>query len=75
MKPEPLFPMTEDWSPAQKLAVYDFCRVLSESLWLRYKDELLEEMIRQDQRQGLAPISKDDGENLEFPFDDDLQIF
>ena len=42
MKPEPLFPLTEEWSPAQKLAVYDFCRLLSETLWQQYEDELLD---------------------------------
>ena len=72
MKPEPLFPLTEDWSPAQKLAVYDFCRLLSEMLWQHYEDDLIDEMIRLDRRNGFAPLRDIDERNLELPFDDEL---
>jgi hypothetical protein len=74
MKPEPLFPLTEDWSPAQKLAVYDFCRLLSETLWQQYEDELIDEMIRLDRTNGLAPLRDVDERNLELPFDDELSF-
>ena len=75
MKPAPLFPLTEEWSPAQKLAVYDFCRLLSETLWQQYEDELLDEMLRQDQRHGFAPIHDADNANLELQFYDDQLKF
>jgi hypothetical protein len=74
MKPEPLFPLTEDWSPAQKLAVYDFCRLLSETLWQQYEDELIDEMIRLDRTNGFAPLRDVDERNLELPFDDELSF-
>ena len=72
MKPQSLFPLTEDWSPAQKLAVYDFCRLLSETLWQQYEDELIDEMIRLDRANGFAPLRGADERNLELPFDDEL---
>lgn len=75
MKPQSLFPLAEDWSPAQKLAVYDFCRLLSETLWQQYEDELIDEMIRIDHANGFAPLSAADDRNLELPFDDDDLMF
>ena len=72
MKPEPLFPLTEEWSPAQKLAVYDFCRLLSETLWQHYENDLIEEMIRLDRANGFTPLTDVDERNLELPFDDEL---
>jgi len=71
MKPAPLFPLAETWSSAQKLAVYDFCRLLSETLWQQYQDELLDEMLREDQRHGFDLMRDADNANLELPFDDD----
>jgi hypothetical protein len=72
MKTQPLFPLTEEWSPAQKLAVYDFCRLLSETLWQHYEDDLIAEMIRLDRANGFAPLRDADERNLELPFDDEL---
>ena len=74
MKPEPFFPLIEAWSPAQKLAVYDFCRLLSETLWQQYEDELIDEMIRLDRTNGFAPLRDTDDRNLELPFDDELSF-
>ena len=75
MKPPPLFALTEEWSPAQKLAVYDFCRLLSETLWLQYEDVLLEEMMRIDRANGFTDPCAAEERNLELPFDDDELTF
>ena len=60
------------WSPEQKLAVYDFCRLISEMLWQQDRDCLLEAMIRDDQEHGFDHAYDLDHPNLELPFDDDL---
>ena len=57
----------ESWSPEQKLAVYDLCRLICEILWQHDRDGLLEAMIRDDYDRGF-----DHTGNLELPFDDDL---
>ena len=62
----------ESWSPEQKLAVYDFCRIISESLWQQDRDGLLEAMIRDDRERGFDHGHNFDNPNLELPFDDDL---
>ena len=45
----------ETWSPEQKLAVYDLCRLISEILWQHDRDGLLEAMIRDDHDARLRP--------------------
>ena len=61
----------ESWSSEQKLAVYDLCRMISESLWQQDRDGLLEAMIRDDHKRGFDHTDLDNP-NLELPFDDDL---
>ena len=55
----------ETWSPEQRLAVYDLCRLISESLWQQDRDGLLEAMIRDDEERGF-----DHAGNLELPFEE-----
>ena len=62
----------ETWSIEQKLAVYDLCRLISESLWQQDRDGLLEAMIRDDHKRGFDHTDDLDNPNLELPFDDDL---
>ena len=64
--------MMESWSPEQKLAVYDLCRIISESLWQQDRDSLLQAMIHDDQQRGFDHAPDLDNPNLELPFDDDL---
>lgn len=67
--PPLLLPIIDTWSIEQKLAVYDLCRLISESLWEQDRDALLEAMIRDDRERGIA---RDNNLNLELPFEDDL---
>lgn len=63
----------QTWSIEQKLAVYDLCRLIGETLWQHDRDGLLEAMIRDDLARGFAHADDDDHHrNLELPFDDDL---
>jgi len=62
----------ETWSPEQKLAVYDLCRLISEILWQQDRDGLLQAMIHDDQARGFDHAYDLDNRNLELPFDDDL---
>jgi hypothetical protein len=62
----------DTWSIEQKLAVYDLCRLISETLWQHDRDGLLEAMIRDDQARGFEHAGNLDNRNLELPFDDDL---
>ena len=62
----------ETWSPEQRLAVYDLCRLISESLWQQDRDGLLEAMIRDDHKRGFDHTDDLENPNLELPFDDDL---
>ena len=59
-------PIMDTWSIEQKLAVYDLCRLISETPWQHDRDGLLEAMIRDDHARGF------DHRNLELPFQDDL---
>jgi len=68
--PLPL-PIMDSWSPEQKLAVYDLCRLISEILWQHDRDCLLEAMIRDDRLHGFDHVDVPDERNLELPFDDD----
>jgi hypothetical protein len=64
--------MMETWSPEQRLAVYDFCRLISEILWQHDRDGLLEAMIRDDHKRGFDHTGDLDNPNLELPFEDNL---
>jgi hypothetical protein len=70
----PPLPLTiiDTWSIEQKLAVYDLCRLISETLWQHDRDGLLEAMIRDDHARGFDHAHDLDNRNLELPFDDDL---
>ena len=69
--PPPLpLSIMESWSPEQRLAVYDLCRIISEILWQHDRDGLLEAMIRDDRERGFDHDL--DNRNLELPFEDDL---
>ena len=46
----------DTWSPEQKLAVYDLCRLISETLWQHDRDGLLEAMIRDDNERGFDHV-------------------
>ena len=70
--PPLLLHIMETWSPEQKLAVYDLCRLMSESLWQHDRDGLLEAMIRDDNNRGFDHAYDIDNPNLELPFEDDL---
>jgi hypothetical protein len=78
MKTTPLpLPLMETWSVEQKLAVYDLCRLISESLWQHDRDGLLQAMIRDDQERGFDHDADNQAHdlgsrNLELPFEDDL---
>jgi hypothetical protein len=69
MKHIPHFALMDEWTPSQALAVYDFCRLLSETLWLRYHDVLLEQMIACDRAHGFEHLEPP---NDNLPFDDDM---
>ena len=71
-KPPLPLPIIETWSPEQKLAVYDLCRLISEILWQHDRDGLLEAMIRDDDNRGFDHAHDIDNRNLELPFEDDL---
>ena len=74
MMTRPTLPLSimESWSPEQKLAVYDFCRIIGEVLWQHDRDGLLKAMIRDDRDRGCDHADDPDNPNLELPFDDDL---
>ncbi len=73
MMTRPSIPLSiiDTWSPEQKLAVYDFCRLISEILWQHDRDGLLEAMIRDDNDRGFNHAYDIDNRNLELPFEDD----
>jgi len=73
MTTQPSLPLIDEWTPAQKLAVYDFCRLMSELLWQQDRDLLLEEMMRIDRANGCEHQADD--RNLELPFGDDELTF
>jgi len=72
MKNELPYELMQNWTPEQLLAVYDFCRLMSEAIWLQHEDTLLEQMIDSDQagKSGLQ-AQQTDHLNLELPFNDD----
>ena len=73
MRTPPLpLPIMDTWSIEQKLAVYDLCRLISETPWQHDRDGLLEAMIRDDLERGFDHTYDLDNCNLELPFEDDL---
>ena len=74
MMTTPSLPLSimKNWSPEQKLAVYDLCQVISEFLWHHDRDALLEAMIRDDRDRGIDHTCDLDDHNLQLPFDDEL---
>lgn len=69
MKPSLPYELMQNWTPEQRLAVYDFCRLMSEAIWLQHKDALLEQMIDSDRELDLLDDNTNN-DNLELPFDD-----
>lgn len=67
----PPLSVIDEWTPPQKLAVYEFCRLMGEILWQQYEDVLLAEMIRIDRARGFEQPSPVAERNLELPFEDD----
>ena len=61
-------PIMDTWSTEQKLAVYDLCRLISETLWQHDRDGLLEAMISDDRDRGFDHACHLDNRNLELPF-------
>ena len=72
MKQLPLIELTQQWTPEQLLAVYDLCRLISETLWQQHEDTLLEQMIERDQGNGHEPYSRQKNSNLDVPFDEPI---
>lgn len=70
MTTTPLLAIMATWSPEQKLAAYDLCRSISESLWYHDQDALLEAMMRDDHKRGFDHHLDADDRNLELPFED-----
>ena len=64
------YELMQNWTPEQLLAVYDFCRLMSEAIWQQHEDTLLEQMIDSDRESDLL----DNNDNLELPFDDDKPL-
>lgn len=63
--------LMQNWSPEQLLAVYDFCKLMSEAIWQQHEDVLLEQMIDSDREREADLLERQtDNGNLELPFDD-----
>lgn len=73
MNRQQLLELTQQWTPEQLLAAYDFCCLMSDTLWQQHEDKLLELMVERDRisdnnnRSGCQQI-----DNLELPFDDPI---
>jgi hypothetical protein len=72
VKPIPPFALMDEWTPSQLLAVYDFCQLITESLWQRYDDILIQEMIASDRQNGFHSVEPPLDDDLQQPFDDDI---
>lgn len=72
MKQFPRFAGMDEWTPAQALAVYECCHLLSQTIWDRYESVLLEEMTKVDRVRQFDRFSTSHEDNLELPFDDDI---
>ena len=70
MKPGLPYELMQNWTPQQLLAVYDFCRLMSEGIWQQHEDTLLQLMIELDRDTESEPLDNNTGDNLELPFDD-----
>lgn len=64
--------LTQQWTPEQLLAAYDFCCLMSDTLWLLHEDTLLELMVERDRISDNNPCSCEQNDNLELPFDDPI---
>ncbi len=62
----------DQFTPSQLLAVYDFCQLLTETLWQRYEDILIEQMIAVDRANGFHHLDPTHQNHHEQPFDDDI---
>lgn len=66
-------PNMQRWNADQVLAVYDLCQMISATLMVRHRDQLIERMIELDQLRGYEhPIPVEEDPNYELPFDDPL---
>lgn len=72
MNPRRLLELTERWTPEQLLAAYDFCCLMSDTLWQQHEDTLLEQMVERDREKTEEPINGQYHDNLELPFDDPI---
>jgi hypothetical protein len=65
--------LTQQWTPEQLLAAYDFCCLMSDTLWQQHEDTLLELMVERDR---ISDNNNRSGcqqsDNLELPFDDPI---
>jgi len=69
-KPSIPVPIPEDWSTEQARAVYDFCSALQELVWRRYRDVLIDPMLRAQFEADAARHATDE-RSYRLPFDDD----
>lgn len=63
-------PDIDNWSAEQRLAVYDLCQTIAQTLMDRHGDELIELMAAIDAESGVSGIVKEVNPNLTLPFDD-----
>lgn len=63
---------TSTLTSEQLLAIYDLCQIITENLWLRHEQALLEQMIEQHRINGQTALAGTANDNLELPFDDEL---
>lgn len=65
--------LTQQWTPEQLLAAYDFCCLMSDTLWQQHEDTLLELMVERDRiSDTFNQLSGEPNDNLELPFDDPI---
>lgn len=61
--------LMRNWTPQQVLAVYDFCRLMSDAIWQQHEDTLLNQMVAED-HQSAHELDDTRSDNLELPFND-----
>lgn len=64
--------LTERWTPEQLLAAYDFCCLMSDTLWQQHEQTLLEQMVERDREGAEEPVSGQRHDSPELPFDDPI---
>lgn len=69
-KPSIPVPIPENWSAGQARAVYDLCATLQELVWRRYRDVLVDPMLRAQFEADAARHATDE-RPYRLPFDDD----